>query len=116
MLWAAPRGDAKSTKISMSFAAWCVVTEKLWYPIIVMDAFEQAAEMLEAIKAELEANPRIGGDFPEVFGQGKVWRAGVIVTRNGPQGRGLRFGQEDPGPSPRRAPARPGDHGRHRER
>jgi predicted phage terminase large subunit-like protein len=80
---AAPRGEAKSTKISMSFASWCVVTEKLWYPIIVMDAFEQAAEMLEAIKAELEANPRIGGDFPEATGQGKVWRAGVIVTRNG---------------------------------
>lgn len=80
---AAPRGEAKSTKISMSFVAWCVVTERLWYPIIVMDAFEQAAEMLEAIKAELEANPRIGGDFPEVYGQGKVWRAGVIVTRNG---------------------------------
>lgn len=67
----------------MSFATWCVVTEKLWYPIIVMDAFEQAAEMLEAIKAELEANPRIGGDFPEACGQGKVWRAGVIVTANG---------------------------------
>lgn len=80
---AAPRGEAKSTKISMSFVAWCVVTERLWYPIIVMDAFEQAAEMLEAIKAELEANPRIGGDFPEACGQGKVWRAGVIVTRNG---------------------------------
>ncbi|MBF9263382.1 phage terminase large subunit [Paracidovorax cattleyae] len=80
---AAPRGEAKSTKISMSFVAWCVVTEKLWYPIIVMDAFEQAAEMLEAIKAELEANPRIAGDFPEACGQGRVWRAGVIVTRNG---------------------------------
>ncbi len=80
---AAPRGEAKSTKISMSFVAWCVVTEKLWYPIIVMDAFEQAAEMLEAIKAELKPTPRIAGDFPEACGQGRVWRAGVIVTRNG---------------------------------
>lgn len=80
---AAPRGEAKSTKISMSFVTWCVVTGQLWYPIIVMDAFEQAAEMLEAIKAELEANPRIRSDFPEATGQGKVWRAGVIVTANG---------------------------------
>nr|WP_315206756.1 phage terminase large subunit [uncultured Albidiferax sp.] len=80
---AAPRGEAKSTKVSMSFVSWCVVTGIKWYPVIIMDAFEQAAEMLEAIKAELEANPRIGSDFPEVFGQGKVWRAGVIVTRNG---------------------------------
>lgn len=80
---AAPRGEAKSTKISMSFVSWCVVTGAKWYPIIVMDAFEQAAEMLEAIKAELEANPRIASDFPEVAGQGRVWRAGVIVTKNG---------------------------------
>jgi predicted phage terminase large subunit-like protein len=80
---AAPRGEAKSTKVSMSFVSWCVVTGLLWYIVIIMDAFEQAAEMLEAIKAELEANPRIASDFPEAAGQGKVWRAGVIVTANG---------------------------------
>lgn len=80
---AAPRGEAKSTKVSMSFVLWTVVTGIKWYPVIIMDAFEQAVEMLEAIKAELEANPRIASDFPEVAGQGKVWRAGVIVTRNG---------------------------------
>ena len=80
---AAPRGEAKSTKISMSFVAWCIVTGAKWYAVIVMDAFEQSAEMLEAIKAELEANPRIASDFPEAVGQGKVWRAGVIVTANG---------------------------------
>lgn len=80
---AAPRGEAKSTKVSMSFVLWCVVTGIKWYPVIIMDAFEQAAEMLEAIKAELEANPRVASDFPEVAGQGKVWRAGVIVTNNG---------------------------------
>ena len=59
---AAPRGEAKSTKVSMSFVLWCVVTGIKWYPVIIMDAFEQAAEMLEAIKAELEANPRLAGD------------------------------------------------------
>ncbi|WP_394789088.1 phage terminase large subunit [Rhodoferax sp.] len=80
---AAPRGEAKSTKVSMSFVTWCVVTGIKWYPVIVMDAFEQAAEMLEAIKAELEANPRLQSDFPEAYGRGKVWRAGVIVTANG---------------------------------
>ena len=80
---AAPRGEAKSTKVSMSFVLWCVITEATWYPIIVMDAFEQAAEMLEAVKAELEANMRLMGDFPEACGGGKVWRVGVIVTANG---------------------------------
>jgi predicted phage terminase large subunit-like protein len=67
----------------MSFVLYCLITEAKWYPIIVMDAFEQAAEMLEAVKAELEANPRLRGDFPEACGQGKVWRAGVIVTASG---------------------------------
>jgi predicted phage terminase large subunit-like protein len=80
---AAPRGEAKSTKVSMSFVLWCVLTERKWYPIIVMDAFEQSVEMLEAVKAELEANPRLQSDFPEGCGQGKVWRAGVIITASG---------------------------------
>lgn len=80
---AAPRGEAKSTKVSMSFVLWCLITEKKWYPIIIMDAFEQACEMLEAIKAELEANPRLQSDFPEATGQGKVWRAGVMMTVTG---------------------------------
>lgn len=80
---AAPRGEAKSTKVSMSFVLWLVIVAIKWYPFIVMDAFEQAAEMLEAVKAELEANPRLLADFPEACGQGKVWRVGVIVTANG---------------------------------
>ncbi len=80
---AAPRGEAKSTKVSMSFVLWCVLTERKWYPIIVMDAFEQSVEMLEAVKAELQANPRLQSDFPEGCGQGKVWRAGVIITTSG---------------------------------
>ena len=80
---AAPRGEAKSTKVTMEFVLWCVIAELKWYPIIVMDAFEQAAEMLEAIKAELEANPRLASDFPGAVGAGKVWRVGVITTASG---------------------------------
>ncbi len=80
---AAPRGEAKSTKVSMSFVAWCTITGIKWYPIIVMDGFEQAAEQLEGVKAELDTNPRLIGDFPEATGQGRVWRVGVILTTNG---------------------------------
>ncbi|GAP37890.1 phage terminase large subunit [Piscinibacter sakaiensis] len=103
---AAPRGEAKSTKVSMSFVTWCLVTGAQWYVVIVMDAFDQAAEMLEAIKAELDTNPRIASDFPEAAGQGKVWRAGVIVTANGRKVeafgsakkiRGRRHGPHRPG-------------------
>ncbi len=80
---AAPRGEAKSTKISLSFVLWALALQRLHYVIIIMDAFEQAAEQLEALKAELEANPRLACDFPELCGQGKVWRAGVITTASG---------------------------------
>lgn len=79
---AAPRGEAKSTVVSLVFVLWCVVLKLKRYPILVMDSFEQAAEMLEAIKAELEANPRLQSDFPEAFGRGRVWRVGCILTAN----------------------------------
>ncbi len=59
---AAPRGEAKSTITSQIFVIWCVVTERKWYAMIGMDAFDQAAIMLEAIKAELEGNPRLAMD------------------------------------------------------
>lgn len=38
--------------------------------------------MLEAIKAELEFNPRLVLDFPEATGRGRVWQVGTIVTAN----------------------------------
>jgi predicted phage terminase large subunit-like protein len=79
---AAPRGEAKSTMVSLIFVLYCVVQKLKHYPIIVMDAFEQACEMLEGVKAELEANPRLQSDFPEACGQGRVWRVGCIVTAN----------------------------------
>lgn len=80
---AAPRGEAKSTLCSQLFPLWCMAKRAKWYVLILMDAYEQAAIMVEAIKAELEANPRLALDFPELCGQGRVWREGVIVTRAG---------------------------------
>lgn len=80
---AAPRGEAKSTLTTQIFTLWCIVTGRKHYPIIGMDATEQAEIMLDAIKAELEINPRLKMDFPEACGQGRVWRSNVIVTANG---------------------------------
>ena len=98
---AAPRGEAKSTICTQLFVLWCVIFEHYWMIPLVMDTFEQAAEMLEAIKAELVANPRLLMDYPEVTGEGRVWQAGVIVTKNnrkiraagsGKRMRGMRHG------------------------
>jgi len=102
---AAPRGEAKSTLVSQLFVLWCLVTGRKRYPVIVMDSIDQAYPMLEAIKAELQFNPRLLMDFPEACGQGRVWQAGTIVTRNdakvqvagaGKKLRGLRHGPYRP--------------------
>lgn len=102
---AAPRGEAKSTLVSQLFVLWCIVTGRKKYPVIVMDSIDQAYPMLEAIKAELEFNPRLKTDFPEACGQGRVWQAATILTNNGTKVqvagsgkklRGLRHGPYRP--------------------
>ena len=102
---AAPRGEAKSTIVSQLYTLYRIVTSQTHYSLIVMDSIDQAYPMLEAIKAELEANPRIRIDFPKVFGQGRVWQAATIVTANnikvqvagaGKKLRGLRHGAYRP--------------------
>lgn len=102
---AAPRGEAKSTLVSQLFVLWCICTGRKHFIVIVMDSIDQAYPMLEAIKAELEFNPRLAMDYPEVCGQGRVWQAAAIVTANdikvqvagsGKKLRGLRHGPYRP--------------------
>ncbi|MDR3370684.1 phage terminase large subunit [Rhodoferax sp.] len=101
----APRGEAKSTLGTQLFTLWCIVTKRKHFIPIVMDALDQAATMLEAVKVELESNPRLQMDFPDVTGAGRVWNAGVIVTvggvkvqafGSGKRMRGLRHGPYRP--------------------
>lgn len=80
---AAPRGEAKSTIVSLLFVIWCDLTKRKHYTVLIMDAYEQALVQLEAIKAEYEVNPRLAIDFPDATGPGRVWQTGVIVTKNG---------------------------------
>ncbi|STZ76326.1 phage terminase large subunit [Bergeriella denitrificans] len=98
---AAPRGEAKSTLVTQLFTLYCIVTGQKHYCVIVMDSLDQSYPMLEAIKAELEFNPRLRTDFPEACGQGRVWQAGTAVTANdikiqvagsGKKLRGMRHG------------------------
>jgi predicted phage terminase large subunit-like protein len=102
---AAPRGNAKSTLVTQIFVIWCLVTNRKKYPVIIMDALDQALPMLEAIKAELEFNPRLVMDYPSATGQGRVWQVGTIITANdakvqvfgsGKRMRGLRHGPHRP--------------------
>ncbi len=77
---AAPRGEAKSTIVALMFVLWTVLTGRKKYVVLLADAYEQAVILLEAIKAELEANPRLALDFGDCCGVGRVWNAGVIIT------------------------------------
>ncbi|WP_275789713.1 phage terminase large subunit [Pararhizobium gei] len=88
-LFIAPRGSSKSTHLSLGFALYCVVRGLKRYILEVCDVYSQAALLIEAIKAELSTNPRIQYDFPDVFGEGRVWREGEIVTRNNIRVEGL---------------------------
>lgn len=89
---AAPRGEAKSTYV-LIFLLWCFVTESKRYALLIMDAYGQAAVQLEAIKAELEFNPRLKSDFPATCGQGRVWREGEAITADGRKLEALGGGQ-----------------------
>lgn len=101
----APRGEAKSTLGTQLLTLWCIVTERKHFMPVVMDSFDQAAAMLEAVKTELTDNPRLAMDFPSACGAGRVWNAGVILTANnrkvqafgsGKKMRGLRHGPHRP--------------------
>ena len=90
----APRGSAKSTLCSLIYPLWRVLTGRSRYVVIAMDAYAQAALQIEAIKAELEINPRLINDFPEICGKGRVWREGEIVTVNNARIEGVGSGQK----------------------
>lgn len=78
----APRGEAKSTYETQLGSLWCIVTGRKHMIGIIMNTEEQAAEMLEAIKAELDTNPRLMMDFPEACGRGRVWQSTTAITAN----------------------------------
>ena len=80
---AAPRGNAKSTWTTFGLILWCAAFRKRRYPMIVSETRPQAESFLSFIKLEIESNERLAQDFPELTGEGPVWRADWIITRNG---------------------------------
>lgn len=116
----APRGEAKSTYETQLGSLWCICRAdylaelvptaskkaRKWLIGIIMNTLEQSIEMLEAIKAELDSNPRLAADFPKAIGQGRIWQAATVVTANGikvrvggvgKKMRGMRHGPHRPG-------------------
>ncbi len=86
---AAPRGHAKTTVVSLAYVLWCLLYKKEMFILLVSATKEQAIQLLKAVKDELQTNPRLLTDFPEVaYPPGarpapKPWREHQIVLRNG---------------------------------
>lgn len=80
---AAPRGNAKSTTGTFGLPIHVAAYRKRRYPLIVSETRGQAETFLSFIKIELESNERLQQDFPELCGEGPIWRSDMIVTRSG---------------------------------
>lgn len=79
----APRGNAKSTIVTLAFPLWLAVHEREPYIWIVSETRRQAMAHLEHIRHELTENPMLARDFPHVAGRPALSRAQSIVLRNG---------------------------------
>jgi len=91
---AAPRGNAKSTWTTLILPLWCAAYRHRLFPLIVSETAAQSADFISFIKAELETNERLKQDFPDLCGEGPVWQASQIITRNGVKIRGVGAGQK----------------------
>ena len=63
--------------------------------------------MLESIKAELEANPRLEMDYPAITGEGRIWQEGGNRNPQQNQAPSLRIWQAYARFTPRPPPPRP---------
>ncbi|NOZ81262.1 MAG: phage terminase large subunit [DPANN group archaeon] len=91
---AAPRGNAKSTWTTLVLPLWCAAYRYRTFSLIVSETAAQSEDFIQFIKAELETNERLKQDFPDLCGEGPIWRASTIITRNGVKIRGVGAGQK----------------------
>lgn len=78
----APRGNAKSTWVSLALPlkAICEGTER--YIILCADTAGQAEAYLKSISMELESNDAIRQDYPLACQKGETWNTGRKETAN----------------------------------
>lgn len=97
---AAPRGHAKSTLVSFAFVLWCICYKYELYIVLISNTAGQSDDLLTQIKSELESNPFLLRDFPDVAEPRgrkpppKRWRKDDIITRNGVKVLSLGTGQK----------------------
>ena len=75
---------------------WLWLQGEPMYLVIIGNSYERAEQLLEDIKAEFEANPRILADFGEQKQLG-TWEDGFFITKGGFIGQALGMGQNTRG-------------------
>jgi predicted phage terminase large subunit-like protein len=104
---AAPRGHAKSTVVTLAYALWALLCGRERLVIVASGTADQAKKLLEHIKRQLETNPLLLEDFPELVGARKAapWRRDGLRLPNdhvllsyaaGQNLRGVRHGKDRP--------------------
>lgn len=78
-----PRDSAKSVWCTFIFPLWSICEQTESYIQLYADVAEQAEKYLEAIRFELENNPRLAEDYPGAVGEGPRWNVRSVLTRNG---------------------------------
>ena len=96
---AAPRGNAKSTFVSLIYVLWSVCYEREKFILILSDTNDQAEGLLKHVKDELEDNEILRRDFPDVCltdddKKMPLWTRDEIVTKNGIKITALGAGQK----------------------
>lgn len=77
---AAPRGNAKSSDVSLILPLWCIVFNLKEFIILISDTASQAEEFLSNIRGEIENNDRLIEDFGNL--KGEIWKSDDIITNN----------------------------------
>ncbi len=110
---AAPRGHAKSAIVTVAYVLWSLLYDHEKLILVISGTSDLAAKQLQHVKVELETNPLILQDFPELQRPKKAppWRKDAIYVPSGSpesegcmllsyaahQGvRGVRFGKHRP--------------------
>ena len=100
---AAPRGNAKSTIVSLALPIWVACYKHKKYTLLISDSSDQANDFLRNIREEFEDNEKIFEDFGEL--EGLVWSDNNIILANdvriqalgaGKKVRGRKYRQHRP--------------------
>ncbi|WP_406632128.1 hypothetical protein [Ornithobacterium rhinotracheale] len=86
------RALAKSVWNNVFIPFWLWLRGEDMYFIIIGNNKKRAEQLLEDLRAEFEANPRIISDFGEQVQQG-TWEDGFFITKSGFIGQALGMGQ-----------------------